>query len=206
MWTLFIVHLASFWLSALEALRQPRKSASLTLIQLLPLVLFNQLLVTPLCIWGLVSVCPTLLISALPTPTLAGIALIPVQYALMIIIMNAAFALAHYSFHRIRWFYLRVHSLHHRLKVPHPAGAIYAHPLEHVLANLLPVGLALGIMQPHHYLALVFIAHVSWETVQGHTPYIEDPSGHNLHHRKGACNYDNSPYLFDKLIGTYQPY
>jgi methylsterol monooxygenase len=86
-------------------------------------------------------------------------------------------------------------------------GAVYAHPVEHIIANLGPVGLALWVVNAGWFLTLVFVAHTSYETVNGHSQYAEERinSGrHYVHHEKVIYNYDNSPYFFDRLIGTYR--
>lgn len=202
-WYFLIIHIISFWFSVSRILLIPREQASLSVKQILPLVLFNQLVVTPITIWFLLYTNQTVLIVE---NSLFDLGMMFFRYPLMIIILNFAFALAHYSFHRIRFLYHYVHSIHHQLRVPHPIGAIYAHPIEHVFANLLPVGLAIMLTGAGWYLSLIFIAHTSYETVNGHTLYQEqnESNRHHLHHSIITCNYDNSPYIFDKLIGTYR--
>jgi len=202
-WYFLVVHVVSFWFSVLRILSIPRVPASLSVKKMLPLVLFNQLIITPITIWLLLQGNQKVLIVE---NSLYDLGLMFLRYPLMLLILNFSFAGAHYLFHRIRFLYRHVHAIHHRLKIPHPIGAIYAHPIEQVLANLLPVGLAIYLTGAGWYLSLLFIIHTSYETVNGHTRYCDPQmsSRHNLHHLILTCNYDNSPYLFDKLIGTYR--
>lgn len=192
-----------FWSAVGWFIRKERVPASLTVRQMLPLVIFNQWVVTPVMIGSL------LWINGVPpvenTWWELGSNLL-LRYPAAIIILNAGFAISHYGFHRNKWLYRNVHAIHHRLWVPHPMGSIYAHPLEHVVANLGPVGLGIILTGLGWWSSILFVLQVSYETVKGHTRLKRNvlASNHNLHHAKVTCNYDNSPYLFDRLIGTYR--
>ena len=41
----------------------------------------------------------------------------------------------------------RIHKIHHEFKQPFGIAAVYAHPIEHVLPNLIPVAAGPAIMQ-----------------------------------------------------------
>ena len=84
-------------------------------------------------------------------------------------------------------------------------GAIYAHPLEHIFVNMLPIGIAILLLNADFYLANIFIIHISWSTVQSHTIYLNKKSSkHGLHHYHKLCNFDNSPYIVDRILGTFR--
>jgi len=173
--------------------------ASLPINEMKNQVLFNQLVVTPLMIWVLGFGNETM------ENTVVDLFMGIVKYPFMLLILNFTFGTMHFLFHKNRFLYRHFHSLHHRLKIPHPMGAIYAHPVEHVFANLMPVGLAIWCVNAGWLLTLVFVAHISYETVSGHSVYSKEElnTRHYIHHDKMIYNFDNSPYLFDRLIGTY---
>lgn len=201
--TIFTAHIIGFWSSVAYYMHKPRLLASLSVKEMLPLVLFNQLVVTPAMIYSLIEFNgEPLTVESSLFDVCRAIAIYPV----MIIILNETFAIAHYILHKNKWLYRNVHAVHHRLWIPHPIGSIYAHPIEHILGNLLPVGLAIMLTGAQWWTTYLLILQVSYETVKGHTRLIsnKESSNHNLHHTKLTCNYDNSPYIFDKIMGTYR--
>lgn len=210
-----------YWISVYHALQHPMQRASLSVSEMLPLVLFNQTVVECASLWLLEWTDPDMMLAPfLPNDFGWRTLLLAVpQYFALLFLLNVAFAIAHYTFHRIRFLYHHIHSVHHRLKIPHPIGAIFAHPVEHLLANLLPPALALLVVRPPFFVVAFFVAHVSYIVVQSHTPYFPNsaqssaastsslqPSRHNLHHSKVTCNYDNNPYLFDRVMGTFREF
>ena len=84
-------------------------------------------------------------------------------------------------------------------------GAIYAHPLEHIFVNMLPIGIAILLLNADIYTANIFVISISWSTVQSHTIYQNKKSSkHGLHHYHKLCNFDNSPYIVDRILGTFR--
>ena len=134
--SLFATHLIGFWGGVAICMSKPRMKASLSIKEMLPLVAFNQLIITPPMIYAFLYNKQIITKESSLYDVFRGITLFP----FMLLILNGLFASSHYIFHKNKWLYKHIHSIHHRLWVPHPIGSIYAHPIEHILANLLPVG------------------------------------------------------------------
>lgn len=201
-WILFSFHLLSFWNSVSYVNQYPHMKPSLSTGEILPLVLFNQLVMTPIFSLCFSKVNP----KVVQFENISEVIWYPIQYPLMIITFNLIFSFFHIMFHKIRFLYKNVHSVHHRLRTPHPIGSIYAHPIEHIFGNLLSIGVAIWLVSAKFWLASIFIIHTAYETVDGHIQYMnpEICSKHFIHHAKMVYNYDNSPYLIDKIIGSYR--
>ena len=194
---LFISHFISFWLSVLNTTRYPTRKASLSKIEMLPLVLFNQFLVF-LGIYFMIDMIPHY-----SGTFLNWIVDFIWKYPCMMLTMNLLFGSLHYMSHRIKWIYQNVHYIHHRLIVSDGMGAIYTHPLEQIFVNMMPIGIAIILFNANIYLTHIFVISISWGTVQGHTYYGEKEfSKHILHHYYRMCNFDNSPYILDRILGT----
>ncbi len=89
-------------------------------------------------------------------------------------------------------------------------AAQYAHPVEHIFANVLPVSLPPQIVGAHIVTNWLFLGYVLFETVLVHSGY-EFPSlpfgqlakMHDAHHELFRGNYGTVGVL-DRLYGTYR--
>ena len=125
----------------------------------------------------------------------------------MVLVMKFLFFCMHLLAHSWKWLYINVHSVHHRLVISNGMGALYCHPLEHVFVNMMSVvGGLLMFNGESRLLGHIFVAFVSSETILGHTVYCDLKSGnrHYYHHKERGCNYGNSAYLEDKVIGSFR--
>ena len=100
--------------------------------------------------------------------------------------------------------YPKIHKPHHRFTAPVALAAQYAHPIEHLLANTLPISIPPMILQCHVVTFWVFLAYQLTETATVHSGY--DFLGgiakkHDAHHEKFLINF-GSIGLLDWVHGT----
>lgn len=116
--------------------------------------------------------------------------------------------------------YAHIHKMHHTYNQTVSISAEYSHPLEFVLANLLPTAIGPMILGPKMHLVTVF----AWyavrvgETLDGHcgyefsfSPYRLIPmSGsaeyHSFHHSRNVGNYASFFSVWDTVFGTNYAY
>ena len=165
-------------------------------------VLVNQLLVAfplnaltyPLAVWRGVGF-------GLPLPSFETFCW---HMAAFLLVEEAAFYYAHRLLHHPR-LYGRIHKQHHEWTAPVAMAAIYCHPVEHLLSNLLPAMAGPLLCSSHLSTIWVwqFIATVtSVNTHSGyHLPFMPSPEAHDFHHLRFNVNY-GVVGLLDWLHGT----
>ena len=102
--------------------------------------------------------------------------------------------------------YKNIHYLHHRQIISNGFGALFTHPLEHLIVNLLPIITSIFILNMDIILTAIFVGNLSWMTVQSHTVYRnkKSKSRHSIHHKYNYYNFDNYPYLLDLYLNTFR--
>ena len=87
-----------------------------------------------------------------------------------------------------RLLYKHIHKIHHEWTAPVSIIGIYAHPIEHVISNLLPVFMGPFIMGSHIASIWMWSCMVisSTQVSHGgyHLPFLPSPEAHDFHHLK----------------------
>ena len=90
-------------------------------------------------------------------------------------------------FHHPR-LYKYIHKTHHEWTAPIGIVSIYAHPLEHAVANLMPPALGPLLLGSHLATAWLWFALAIMSTTVAHSgyhlPFFPSPEAHDYHHLK----------------------
>jgi sterol desaturase/sphingolipid hydroxylase (fatty acid hydroxylase superfamily) len=124
-----------------------------------------------------------------------------VNFILVYLCADVLFYTAHRIFHHHKLYFL--HKKHHDYEYPIGLGAMYAHPLDYFLVNLIPYTTpAVVILPPDSTIKIMIIFAIFLTVVQSHGGYTFLSSGHLKHHRFYKVNYGLGP--MDRLMGTYR--
>lgn len=124
---------------------------------------------------------------------------------LSLLMREALFYYSHRILH-IPTFYIPIHKKHHRFTAPIALAAQFAHPIEHIFANTLPISLPPQLLGSHIVTFWVFLAYELVNTATVHNGYdffCHKARAHDLHHEKFNLNY-GSLGLLDWVHGTDQ--
>ena len=94
------------------------------------------------------------------------------QLFIMIQIEEVIFYVIHRFILHSSWGYKYIHHIHHQFKIPNPFASIYAHPIEHILQNLLPLFLAWYVVGASIRMAVVWIILATINSNRAHIPRI----------------------------------
>uniref|UniRef100_A0A4Y0BPK1 Fatty acid hydroxylase domain-containing protein n=1 Tax=Anopheles funestus TaxID=62324 RepID=A0A4Y0BPK1_ANOFN len=104
-----------------------------------------------------------------------------------------------------RLLYRRFHKQHHEWSAPVAFAAMYSHPVEFVLSDLLPVYAGPAIMRSHVFTIMIWFSYVMIDTLVDHSdyhlPFLASSEFHDYHHLNYTQCFSNFG-LWDILHGT----
>ncbi|KAJ5108394.1 hypothetical protein N7456_005069 [Penicillium angulare] len=125
------------------------------------------------------------------------------DFLISLLLREAMFYYGHRLLH-VPYLYRRIHKKHHKFTAPIALAAQFAHPIEQIFANALPISLPPQLLGSH---VLTFWPYLAWElfnTATVHSGYdflSSKAKMHDLHHEKFNLNY-GSLGLLDWVHGT----
>jgi fatty acid hydroxylase domain-containing protein 2 len=115
---------------------------------------------------------------------------------------NILFYCTHYILH-IKSLYQLIHAKHHEFIEPIAVAALYAHPIEHLISNLLVFFVPFMYIGTNETIAYLLIVGGTIVTITAHCDYKFLKNAHAAHHKLFVYNYGFGGYL-DKIMGTYK--
>lgn len=136
-----------------------------------------------------------------------------VHSALFAIIEDALFYWTHRLLHT-PFLYRHFHKLHHRFKQPIALAAEFAHPVEYVLSNSIPLFVGPMLLKCHVYTFWFYLCIRLTEALDAHSgydlpfmpfryfPFRPGAQVHDYHHSHNTGNFGAFFTFWDKLCGT----
>ncbi|GIY81623.1 hypothetical protein CDAR_587272 [Caerostris darwini] len=126
------------------------------------------------------------------------------EIAVCALVEEVGFYYSHRLLHHPR-LYKHIHKRHHEWTSPIAITAIYCHPVEHILSNLLPAFLGPLILGSHLTTCWLWFCLALLSTLHSHSgfhfPFLPSPEAHDFHHLKFNENYGVLGIL-DRLHNT----
>nr|XP_022321750.1 fatty acid hydroxylase domain-containing protein 2-like isoform X1 [Crassostrea virginica] len=126
------------------------------------------------------------------------------ELAVFSLVEELCFYYSHRTLHH-RSLYSYIHKRHHEWTAPIGIISLYAHPIEHLVSNLLPPVLGPLLMGSHLCSAWVWFSIALLSTTVAHCgyhfPLLPSPEAHDYHHKTFVNNFGVLGIL-DRLHGT----
>ena len=125
-----------------------------------------------------------------------------------LLLVELGFYASHRALHALRAGYALVHRQHHEFSAPFALAAVYAHPLEHLLSNVLPISLGPLLMRSHPMTAAIWACIAVFATCGAHSGYyipgLTRAPFHDWHHEVYVENFGVLGAVFglDRWLGT----
>ena len=118
-----------------------------------------------------------------------------------------------------RWFYKRFHKQHHTFKTSVALNTEYAHPLEHLISNVLTTFGAPLLLGSHVLVFWSYLVFRLWETFDAHSgytipilspfsvvPWWTGPQMHDFHHSHNVGAFGTMTCFWDWVCETDKAY
>ncbi|OMO93166.1 Fatty acid hydroxylase [Corchorus capsularis] len=142
------------------------------------------------------------------------------QFIMAMIILDTWQYFIHRYFHHNKFFYRHFHSQHHRLVVPYAFGAIYNHPFEAFVFDIIGGALSFFLSGMSPRTSIFFFSFATMKSVDDHCGlwlpgnlfhmvFNNNSAYHDVHHHFYGGKYNFSQPFFvmwDRIMGTHMPY
>lgn len=138
-------------------------------------------------------------------PSLPSLIEVAWDFVLSLLLREVLFYYSHRLLHS-PYFYTRIHKKHHKFTAPIALAAQFAHPVEQIFANILPITLPPQLLKSHVLTFWLFLGFELFGTATVHSGYDffhNQAKMHDLHHEKFNLNYGSIGFL-DWLHSTDQ--
>jgi len=174
--------------------------------------LVSHLIFQPLTLW----LAHPYLIDSSPSSPLPSFLWLAFSMFVIIFVNDFFFAISHYALHANKWLYEHVHKKHHQYSGSIGITAEYAHPLEALVGNQMPVIAAILVLKAHPLTWMVYLGWRLWRTYEFHFGYsfVDSPLSklgllhgysalyHDFHHTDNMGNFTGPAHgLWDHVIG-----